>query len=66
MAETGWRIVLITTVQPIAENLLPVLLQLGREPVAILSARRPAGQPVRRFHFRHSFQSDRGRQVTNM
>jgi len=51
MAETGWRIVLITTVQPIAENLLPVLLQLGHEPVAILSARRPAGQPVPRLDF---------------
>ena len=40
MSEAAWRIVLITTVPPVADALVPVLRELGHEPVAILSARR--------------------------
>lgn len=43
MSEAAWRIVLITTVPPVADAMVPVLRELGHEPVAILSARR--GQP---------------------
>lgn len=51
MVERSWRIVLITTVQPIAANLLPVLRELGHDPVAIIGARRPAGQAAPRGGF---------------
>ena len=51
MAERGWRIVLITTVQPVAANLVPVLRELGHDPVAIISARRPAGRAGPRGDF---------------
>ena len=40
MSDAAWRIVLITTVPPVADALVPVLRELGHEPVAILSARR--------------------------
>jgi methionyl-tRNA formyltransferase len=36
-----WRIVVISTVPPVVERLLPVLQGLGHEPVAVLAARRP-------------------------
>ena len=49
MSEAAWRIVLITTVPPVADAMVPVLRELGHEPVAILSARRAqpaaAGRP---------------------
>ncbi len=49
MSDAAWRIVLITTVPPVADALVPVLRELGHEPVAILSARRAqpaaAGRP---------------------
>jgi methionyl-tRNA formyltransferase len=41
MTGTRWRIVVISTVPPVVERLLPVLQDLGHEPVAVLSARRP-------------------------
>ncbi len=43
MSDAAWRIVLITTVPPVADAMVPFLRELGHEPVAILSARR--GQP---------------------
>ena len=51
MKSVGWRIALITTVPPVADALVPVLRELGHDPVAIISARRrqpfPAGrQPL--------------------
>lgn len=42
MAERGWRIALITTVTPVAGILDAALRELGHEPVAVISARRPA------------------------
>src|SRR3990172_8105044 len=52
MSEAAWRIVLITTVPPVADAMVPVLRELGHEPVAILSARRAqpaaAGRPPTR------------------
>jgi methionyl-tRNA formyltransferase len=42
MAEQGWRIALITTVTPVAGILNTALRELGHEPVAVISARRPA------------------------
>lgn len=44
MAGSRWRIVLITTVPPIAQGLTETLRGLGHRPVAILTARRD--QPV--------------------
>jgi methionyl-tRNA formyltransferase len=44
MAGSGWRIVLITTVPPVAQGLTETLRGLGHHPVAILTARRD--QPV--------------------
>jgi methionyl-tRNA formyltransferase len=48
MKQTGWRIALITTVPPVAAALVPVLRELGHDPVAVISARRrqpvPAGR----------------------
>lgn len=44
MAPSGWRIVLITTVPPVAQGLTEVLQGLGHQPVAVLTARRD--QPV--------------------
>jgi methionyl-tRNA formyltransferase len=40
MKQTGWRIALITTVPPVAAALVPVLRELGHDPVAVISARR--------------------------
>ena len=40
MKHSGWRIALITTVPPVAAALVPVLRQLGHDPVSIVSARR--------------------------
>ena len=49
MAERGWRIALITTVTPVAGILDAALRELGHEPVAVISARRPAPiDPARR------------------
>jgi methionyl-tRNA formyltransferase len=45
MKHLGWRIALITTVPPVAAALVPVLRQLGHDPVSIVSARRR--QPAR-------------------
>ena len=39
------RIVIISQVTPVLEQLVPVLRELGHEPVAAISARRPAGRP---------------------
>ena len=48
MKQSGWRIALITTVPPVAAALVPVLRELGYDPVAVVSARRrqpvPAGR----------------------
>jgi methionyl-tRNA formyltransferase len=44
MSASGWRIVLITTVPPVAQGLAETLRGLGHQPVAILTARRD--QPV--------------------
>ena len=40
MTPTGWRIVLITTVAPVAGALATALRTLGHEPFAVISARR--------------------------
>src|SRR5262245_1365574 len=40
------RIVLISTVQPLVEPLVEFLRELGHEPLAIASARRPADRPL--------------------
>jgi len=40
------RIVLISTVQPIVEPMVEFLRELGHEPLAIVSARRPADRPL--------------------
>ena len=46
MAATGWRIAVISTVPPVAEWLLPLLRDLGHEPVVIVAARqRRATEP---------------------
>ncbi len=45
MKSSGWRIALITTVPPVAAALVPVLRQLGHDPVAIVSARRRQPAP---------------------
>jgi len=45
MHETGWRVVLITTVPPVAHNLVSALREARHDPVAVLTARwsgRPA------------------------
>jgi methionyl-tRNA formyltransferase len=42
----GLRIVAISTVQPLLEPLVPVLRELGHEPVAIVSARRRPDAPA--------------------
>jgi methionyl-tRNA formyltransferase len=39
MNESGWRVVLITTVPPVAHSLTTFLREAGHEPVAVLSAR---------------------------
>ena len=44
MSASGWRIVLITTVPPVAQGLAEALRGLGHQPVAVLTARRD--QPV--------------------
>ena len=44
MATDGWRIVLISTVPPVAHGLADALRGLGHHPVAVLTARRP--QPI--------------------
>ena len=40
MANETWRIVLITTVAPVADALAGALRAIGHEPVAVMSARR--------------------------
>jgi len=44
--QSGWRIVVISAVLPVAEPLIAHLRELGHEPVAWLMARRPADHPV--------------------
>lgn len=39
--QNGWRIVVISTVPPVVEWLLPMLSDLGHTPVALLAARAP-------------------------
>jgi methionyl-tRNA formyltransferase len=51
MAEQGWRIALITTVTPVAGILTNALRELGHEPVAVISARRPAPTDTTRREF---------------
>jgi methionyl-tRNA formyltransferase len=41
MAPSGWRIVLISTVPPVAQGLADTLRGLGHQVVAVLTARRP-------------------------
>jgi methionyl-tRNA formyltransferase len=49
MASELWRIAMITTVTPVAGILDTALRELGHEPVAVISARRPAPiDPTRR------------------
>ena len=48
MKHLGWRIALITTVPPVAAALVPVLRQLGHDPVSIVSARRRQPTPAGR------------------
>jgi methionyl-tRNA formyltransferase len=47
VSATGWRIAVISTVPPVVEWFVPLLRDLGHEPVAIVSARVPprATQP---------------------
>jgi methionyl-tRNA formyltransferase len=45
MTEQGWRIAIISTVPPVVEPLTAALRELGHEPVAVVSARRPADRP---------------------
>jgi len=40
MTEGGWRVVFISTIPPVVERFVPVLRELGHEPVAVVSARR--------------------------
>jgi methionyl-tRNA formyltransferase len=47
MSAAGWRIVVITTVPPIAQSLIATLRDLGHEPVGVISARRRATVPGR-------------------
>jgi methionyl-tRNA formyltransferase len=39
MAEERWRIVVVSTVLPVVEHLVPFVRDLGHDPVAVLSAR---------------------------
>ena len=48
MKHSGWRIALITTVPPVAAALVPVLRELGHDPVSIVSARRRQPAPAGR------------------
>jgi methionyl-tRNA formyltransferase len=47
MAETSWRVALITTVPPVAETMSTALRELGHEPVAVITARRKEQIPDR-------------------
>jgi methionyl-tRNA formyltransferase len=47
MAHSGWRIVLVSTVPPVAEALAATLRELGHRPVALISARRDRPMPGR-------------------
>jgi len=49
MSESGWRVVIITTVPPIAQALASFLRDYGHQPVAVLSARRPQPAPPGRL-----------------
>ena len=51
MAEQGWRIAIITTVTPVAGILAAAVRELGHEPVAVISARRPAPIDATRREF---------------
>src|ERR1700694_346193 len=44
-APKGWRIVIISAVLPIVEQLVPVLREFGHEPVGWLMARRSDDRP---------------------
>jgi methionyl-tRNA formyltransferase len=46
MPEDSWRVVLITTVAPVAEALAGALRGMGHQPVAVISARRREGLPA--------------------
>lgn len=48
MKHSGWRIALITTVPAVAVALVPVLRELGHDPVAVVSARRRQPAPAGR------------------
>ena len=39
MSDAPWRIVVVSTVPPVVEPLVPFLRELGHEPVAVVSAR---------------------------
>ena len=45
----AWRIVLISSVTPVVEALVPYVRELGHEPVAVLAPRRPPGSPAPGF-----------------
>ena len=46
MVTETWRIALVSMVQPIVERLVPVLRELGHEPVGLVSARVERNQPA--------------------
>jgi len=47
MARDAWRIVFISTVPPVVQSFVPLLRELGHEPVAVISARRRRPVPER-------------------
>jgi methionyl-tRNA formyltransferase len=49
MTEAGWRVVIITTVPPIAQAIAATVREAGHQPVAVLTARRPQPGPPGRL-----------------
>jgi methionyl-tRNA formyltransferase len=47
MADSGWRIVLVTTIPFVAQTLAATLRDLGHQPVALIAARRDKPMPNR-------------------
>jgi methionyl-tRNA formyltransferase len=47
MAHGGWRIILVSTVPPVAQALAATLQELGHRPLAVISARRGRPMPGR-------------------
>jgi methionyl-tRNA formyltransferase len=41
----GWRIAIVSTVPPVVERIVPVLRELGHEPVGVVTARNPRDRP---------------------